>query len=110
MIQCDPRRRRLDHGQRAHDFRSRSGGEQGDHGAVGVTDEVVAGLEQSGDELRIHLEVDPLDGRIRREPGPADNDELEPLFEGELRAPGRLASDDTAMHEYEALHRTILDL
>ena len=71
---------------------------------------MVAGLEQAGDELCVRLEVDPVDGRIGREPGSVENDELEALVQRQLSAPGRLASDDTAVHEYEALHRTILDV
>ena len=64
-----PRRRRLDHGQRAEPLGPRRRGEQRDDAAVRVPDEVVAGLEQVGDEPRVRLEVDAIDRRIRREAG-----------------------------------------
>ncbi len=66
---------------------------------------MVAGLEQLRDELRVRFEVDPLDGWVRRKPRPVENDELEPLGQRKLRAPGRAATDDTAVDEHEAFHR-----
>jgi len=46
-----------------------------------VADEMIAGLEQLGDERTVGLEVDPVDGRIRRKAGPVEDDELELLGE-----------------------------
>ena len=65
--------------------RSRSGpgcgSEHRDDASVRVADEMIAGLEQLGDERTVGLEVDPVDGRIRRKAGPVEYDELELLGE-----------------------------
>ena len=87
------------------ELRSRRGCEQRDHAAVRVPDEVVAGLEQAGDELGVRVEVDPIDGRIGREPRPVEHEQLEALGQ---RAPARStspAADDAAVNEHEPLHR-----
>ena len=50
---------------------------------------MVARLEQLGDELGVGLEVDALDGRIRWETRPLENDELEAIGQ---RRPARPTS------------------
>ena len=52
--------------------------EQGDHAAVRVADEVVAGPSALGDQPASRLEVDALDGRLGREAGSLEDEELEP--------------------------------
>ena len=87
------------------DPRSRRGCEQRDHAAVRVADEVVARLEQAGDELRVLGEVDAVDRRIRREARTFHHDQLEALGERGLCAPRSPSTDDTAVDEDETLHR-----
>ena len=84
------------------------GGEQGDDAAVRVPDEVVAGLEEVGNEPRVRLEVDSCHRRVRREAGTVEHDELEPLGKWPLRRPGRAAVHDAPVDEHDPLHRTIV--
>jgi hypothetical protein len=73
-----------------------------------VSDEVIPGLEQRGNERCIRLEVHPVDRRVRREAGSLDHDELEPLGQGLLNRPRRSRAHDAAVNEDEPLHATIL--
>jgi hypothetical protein len=73
-----------------------------------VADEVVAPLEQLGDEPGVRLEVDPLHRRLPRKARPLHDDELETVRERLLPSPRRGASDDAAVHEDETLHGAIL--
>ena len=95
----DARRRRLDHRQRADGGRHQRGGEQRDHAAVGVTDEVGAVADRVGHEDGVLLEVDVVDGWTRRESGPLEDLELEAVAERPLTAPRRAAAHDAAVHE-----------
>src|SRR3990172_10906885 len=58
--------------------------------------------------MRLLLEVDVLDGRSGRKPGPVEDDELETPRKWPLRAPRRPAAGDAAVHQDEALHRRII--
>ena len=69
---------------------------------------MVAVADEPGHQLRVRLEVDPLDQRARREPGPFHEHELEPFAERLLSAPGGSGADDAPVHEDEPLHRAIL--
>jgi hypothetical protein len=73
-----------------------------------VADEVIPGTEQTRHELRVLLEVDALDRRFRWEAGPVENDDVEPLPERKLPAPGRTAADNASVDEHEPLHSAIL--
>lgn len=73
-----------------------------------MADEVIPGTEQTRHELRVLLEVDALDRRIRWEAGPVENDDAEPLPERKLPAPGRTAADNASVDEHEPLHSAIL--
>jgi len=70
-----------------------------------MTDEVVSRLEQVGNESGVRLEVDAIRGRVRREPGPVDDDELEALGQRSLCRPGRATADDAPVHEDDSLHK-----
>jgi hypothetical protein len=48
------------------------------------------------------LEVDALDGRVRRKPRTVQDDELEFVRERPLRDPRRVPVPDAAVHEDEA--------
>jgi hypothetical protein len=60
--------RRLEHGQRG-ELRHEGGRAERDDGPVRMSTEMVPGPHAFGDPGRLVLEVDPLFGRIRREPG-----------------------------------------
>ena len=62
-------------------------GEQGDHAAVGVAGEVVAGLEPRRNPRGVLLEIDALDRRPRREPGSLQHEESKASGERLLSAP-----------------------
>ena len=49
-----------------------------------------------------------VDRGIRREPGAAEDDELEALRERELRAPRRTSAADASVDEDDPFHRPIL--
>jgi hypothetical protein len=106
----DPRGRRLDDRERSDRLRPARRCEQRDDASVGVPDEVVSGLEQSRDELRVRLEVDALDGRIRGKARPLEDHELELAGERSLGHPRRATADDAAVHEHEALHEAIVSM
>src|SRR4051794_26456959 len=97
----DAEARRLDHGQRTKDLRSASGGGERDHPAVGVPDEVRAGLQELLEPDGFVLEIDAVDIGPRWEAAAIRRDELEPLGERPLRRPGRIAVDDASVHEQE---------
>ena len=65
----DPRGRRLDDGQGADELGMRRCCKERDDTSVRVPDEVVAGHQGVCHEGSIVLEVDPVDGRLRREAG-----------------------------------------
>ena len=65
---------------------------------------MIAGPQEVRDEVGVRLEVDPLDRRVRREPGALDDEELEALGERPLRAPGRTPAEDAPVNEDDALH------
>jgi hypothetical protein len=67
-----------------------------------VADEVRAVLQELGDERRLLLEVDVVDRRIGRRPGPVGDDEREALRERPLRPPRGPATPDAAVHEDHA--------
>ena len=94
------RRRRLDHGQRAHLLRDRGRCKQRDHTAVGVADEVGAAAEPLRDENGVALEVDPVDRRWR-EPGPLEDVEQIGVAERALAAPGRASAHHAAVDEQD---------
>jgi hypothetical protein len=73
-----------------------------------MSDEVIPTAEEAGHEIRIALEVDALDRRVRRKPGAVEDGELEPPGERLLRGPGRLPSDHASVYEHEPLHGPIL--
>ena len=64
-------RGRLDHREGAHRLGPLRGGEQRDHAAVGVPDEVRALAERLGDQRRVDVEVDPARRRRLAETGPS---------------------------------------
>jgi hypothetical protein len=74
-----------------------------------MADEMVARLEQIGDQSAVRIEVDPVDRRIGREPGPVEDEEFEAIRERALSRPRSAATDDAAVDEDEALHGAILD-
>ena len=56
-------------------------------------------------------EVHSLDGRLGRETGPLEYDELEAIAEpASLRAPRRPAAGHAPVHEDDPLHPTILEV
>ena len=69
---------------------------------------MIALLEQSGHEGCVRLEVDALNGRIRRKAGPIEHEELEPLGEWTLSGPCPAAAHDAAVDEDDPLHRAIV--
>ena len=69
---------------------------------------MVARLERRRDELRVDLEVHPLDRRTRGKAGAVEDDELESLRERLLVAPRRSAAEDASVDEEEALHGEII--
>ena len=91
--------------------------EQRDDGAVGVRREVVSRLEQPGELLRLHVEVDRVEGRVRRVARPDGDDELEAVGERLLRVPGEPSGRDRAVDEDEPgtraetldMHRTMMN-
>ena len=57
------------------------------------------------EQSRVLLEVDAVDGRVRREAGPLDDDQLEPLPQaGALARPRRAPARDAPVHEHDPLH------
>jgi hypothetical protein len=105
---------RLDDRQRGERRPSRR--EERDDGAVGVRNEVVAGLEQRRDLLRLSLEVDRPERWVRRVSGPGGDDELEALGERLLRVPREPPRRDRPVDQHEPgtraetldMHRTII--
>ena len=85
-------------------------GEQRDHAAVGVPDEVRPTGDYLGDELGVGLEVDSVDRRIGREAGALDDLDRKSVPEPALGVPGRASTRDAAVHEHEALHRAIVSV
>ena len=79
-------RGRLDDGERAQELRPPRRGEERDHAAVRVPDEVRARLEELVEPGRLVLEVDRLDVRAGREAAPVRDDELEALASGRCAA------------------------
>jgi hypothetical protein len=73
-----------------------------------VSDEVIPAAEEAGHEVCIALEVDTLDGRVRRKAGAVEDDELELLGERSLRRPGRPPGDHASVHQHESLHEPML--
>jgi F0F1-type ATP synthase assembly protein I len=63
-------------------------------------------LEHLRDEARVRLEVDRLRLRVRRKPGPIEDDELEPLGQRQHRSPRRPPVRDAAVHEHDSRPRT----
>ena len=61
--------------------------------------EVGAVADRVGHEDGMLLEVDVVDGRIRRESGPLQDLELEAVAERPLTAPGGAAAHHAAVHE-----------
>jgi hypothetical protein len=55
---------------------------------------VVPGAEQIRDEIGFLLEIETIYGRIRREAGVIEDQELESLAQRKLLAPGRTSSND----------------
>ena len=68
-VERDTRAGRLDHGQRREPLAERRRREQGDHAAVGMTDEMISLDDVLRDPLGVPLGVDGLD-RPRGETGP----------------------------------------
>ena len=69
---------------------------------------MIPGLEHVGHQRCVRVEVDPIDRRVRSEPGSLDHDEVEPLGERLLNRPRRPPAHDAAVNEDEPLHLTIL--
>ena len=76
-------------------------GKQRDDAAVGVPDEMVARPDDVLEPDGIVVEVDALDGRVRRESRPVRQHELEPRRELALPAPGQGGIGDAAVEEDE---------
>src|SRR5262249_23110044 len=98
----DPERRRLDERQRPQPVGVPDCGEERDHAAVGVADQVCPRLDQLLEPGSLVLVVDALDARAGRKAPPGRGHELEAVGEGALRAPGGVAVDDAAVDEEDA--------
>ena len=98
----DSEARRLDHGQRADAPGVERRGEERDHAAVRVPDEVRARLDVPSEPVRLVLEVDARHLGAGREAAPVRHDELEPLGERPLRRPCDVAVHDAPVHEEDA--------
>jgi hypothetical protein len=72
----DAERRRLDHRQRGE--RQARCSDERDDAAVGVADQMIPRPHDALEPLRVGVEVDALDRRARREPGPVRQHDLEP--------------------------------
>ena len=70
--------------------------------------EMVSRCQEVGDERGVVLEVDAIDGRVRREARPFDDDELEPVGQRALRRPRPASPDDAPVDEDETLHFRIV--
>jgi hypothetical protein len=90
--------RRLVHGQRAQTVRLRRR-EQGDHASVGMPYEMVAGLQQLGDRLRLRLKVGSVDRGVRRIARPIRNHQRVAVGQRPERIPRRAPVADASMHE-----------
>ena len=96
---CHPQAAGLRDGQRADRLGPLGGGEQCDHRAVGMPDQVGAVAEQLGEHRRLHLEVVSLQRRALTEAGAAGNDQAPALGELTLLPPGEGRADDVAVDE-----------
>ena len=85
--------------QRADGLRPLRRGQQGDHRAVGVPDEMRPVAEQLREHRRLELEVVALERRALAEARAAGNDQAPALGELALLPPGERRPDDVAMDE-----------
>lgn len=73
-----------------------------------MPDEVIAWAEEACNEAGVIVEIDTFNRRVWRKAGTVEDQELEPLAEWQLTAPGRTSANDAPVDEHEPLHGAIL--
>jgi hypothetical protein len=67
---------------------------------------MVSVAQLPAEQLGVLLEIDAVDRRVGRKPGPLDNDEVEPVAKAHtLARPRRATSGDTPVDEHDTFHK-----